>query len=122
MSWPLLSDQRTYLLLAFVLCVTISVSYADAIYKSVEEEGNVTYSEQPPINQEKVKSVVPPPEASEDEVNAARDRQQKLQTYLDESAQRRSDSVTTDWNERRATAKRRAIWGKDWPIHEPLNR
>ena len=122
MERPLLSDQRTYLLLAFILYVTIPASYADAIYKSVDEEGNVTYSEKPTTNQKKVKTLVPPPEASEDEINAARDRQKKLQTYLDESEQPDGESVTTDGSERREAAKRRAIWGKDWPIHEPLNK
>lgn len=111
-----------YRLLVLILGAIVSTTYADTIYKSVDDEGNVIYSEEPPNNGKNVESLPAPRQASDDEVEAARERQRKLNTYLDESAESNGGDVSTDGSARREAAKRRAIWGKDWPIHEPLNR
>lgn len=88
-----------YRLLILLFCVLVSVSYADEIYKYVDKAGNVVYSGTPPENADDVESLQSAPEASADELKAARERQQKLQTYIDESA---SDRI------RREAAKQHA--------------
>ena len=79
-----------YRLLVLFFSLTLSTAYADAIYKHVDEEGNVTYSATPPTDSENVESLEPVPEASGDELKAAHERQQKLQAYLDESKSKRA--------------------------------
>lgn len=110
-----------YRLLILTFTLSASICHADAIFKSVDDEGNVIYSEQPPADSKNVKTVEPPAEATDDEAEAARERQKKLQTYLDESAESGGQTATTVRAQREA-AKRRAVWGKDWPIHEPLRK
>ena len=87
-----------YRLLVLIFCVTVSTSYADAIYKSVDAEGNVISSATPPANSKNVESLEPAAEASDDQVRAALERQQRLQAYVDESVSERT---------RRKTAKQR---------------
>lgn len=77
-------------LLVLIFCVTVSTSYADEIYKFVDEEGNVIYSATPPANRDNVESLEPAPEASDDNVKAARERQQRLQVYVEESESKRA--------------------------------
>ena len=108
--------------LVFMLSLGISATHADTIYKSVDDEGNVIYSEQPPAKGEKAKTLKATPEVSDEDKEAAAERQRRLQTYLDESTGSGEKAVHTDGEARREAARRRAIWGKDWPIHEPLHR
>ena len=89
-----------YRVFFLIFCVAASSSYADAIYKYVDENGNVSYSETPPADNENVESLEPAPEVGEDELRAARERQQKLQAYIDEAeAERaRSEAAKQDSN------------------------
>ena len=105
-----------------ILSLAVSATYADTIYKSVDDEGNVIYSSEPPTGGEKVRALEPPPEVSDQEKNAAAERQWRLQSHLDESTRSQDESIHSDGETRREAARRRAIWGKDWPIHEPINR
>ena len=104
-----------------VLSLAVPATYADTIYKSVDDEGNIIYSSEPPAEGRKVRALEPPAEVSDEEREAAAERQRKLHTYLDETGSE-GESIRTEGETRREAARRRAIWGKDWPIHEPINR
>ena len=114
-------------LLVLILSLVVSATYADTIYKSVDDEGNVIYSAEPPSDGGKVKALKAPPEASDEEKEAAAERQRRLETFLDESGES-GDAVARDGERRREAAKprtvwqRRAIWGENWPVHEPPNK
>ena len=96
-----MQDQQMYRVFVLIFCMAISSSYADAIYKHVDENGNVSYSEIPPANSENVESLEPAPDVSEEELSAAHERQQRLKAYLDESeakrALREAENETTKW-------------------------
>lgn len=98
---PLLRDQKMYRIFLLLFCMAVSPSYADAIYKYVDENGNVSYSETPPANNENVESLEPAPDLSEDELRAARERHQKLQAYIDEAeaerARREAANQDNNW-------------------------
>ena len=70
-----------------VLLVFISlfamVSIGEEIYKTVDEEGNVTYSTTPPSQGQDAQVLDTLPEPSEEDVQAARDRQQKISEDLE---------------------------------------
>ena len=128
--------HRLLTLLAFLATVT----WADSIYKSVDDAGNIIYSEEPSGGGEPTKVLNIPPGPSEKEVEAARERDRKLQQFLEETdatgtrtdgqrsatseAVTESDGVAagTDWRARRDEERRRAAWGKDWPIHHPRHK
>ena len=78
-----------YRLFILIFCVVASSSYAGEIYKYVDENGNVSYSETPPADSENVQSMETEPDVSEDALTAARERQQKLKAYLDEAQAKR---------------------------------
>lgn len=86
-----------YRLIILMFCLAASTSAADSIYKYVDAEGKVIYSETPPLDTDDVESLEPAQDISDDELKAAHDRQQKLQAYIDESASAR---------ERREAAKK----------------
>ncbi|MDJ0955844.1 MAG: DUF4124 domain-containing protein [Arenicellales bacterium] len=100
-----------YRLFILIFCVVASSSFAGEIYKYVDENGNVSYSETPPLNDENVQSLEPASEASDEEISAARERQQKLQTFIDEVQAER---------EQREAAKERTYWGP-WPNNTSSN-
>ena len=79
-----------YRLFILIFCVAASSSHAGEIYKYVDENGNVSYSETPPADSENVQSLESEPDVSEDALTAARERQQKLKAYLDESQAKRA--------------------------------
>ena len=114
-------------LLVLILSILVSATYADTIYKSVDDEGNVIYSAEPPSGGGKVEALKAPPEASDEEKEAAAERQKKLETFLDESSEA-GDAVAGDGERRGEAARqrsiweRRAIWGENWPVHEPPNK
>ena len=69
------------LLAGIFLMIPFCLNAAE-IYKSVDEQGNITYSEEPPVsgNAEIIKTQ-PGPDA--DQVKAAKEREQKLEKTLD---------------------------------------
>ena len=50
--------------------------HAQTIYKYIDEQGNITYSQEPPPGQE-VEIIETPPEPSKEEVEAAQEREKK---------------------------------------------
>ena len=66
------------LALAFVLLFVQSVS-AQQIYKSVDKQGNVSYSSEPAKGAVKVETVAPPPAPSRQDVEQAQERYRELE-------------------------------------------
>jgi hypothetical protein len=81
-------------LLACIFLLIPGCLYAAEIYKSVDEQGNVTYSEEPPVsgNAEIIKTQ---PEPDADQIKSAKEREQKLEKTLDamETEDRKSEGV-----------------------------
>lgn len=117
----MLPDPKLYRLFILITGVVLSTVHADTIYKWVDEQGNIIYSEQPPPEGSNVEAIDPILEPSEEEVKAARERQKKLRQQIDQSTSPAS-KTSADWEAWRETHRKRAFWGKDWPVHEPPNR
>ena len=85
-----------------ILLLTLSPATlaADTIYKSVDENGHVTYSTTPPKDSEKSKSVDITPPPSDERIKAAEDRKKRNQEaadILDENRNKR-DEITAEEN------------------------
>ena len=117
-----------------------TATWAGTVYKSVDEKGNVIYSETPPAESEATEALDLPPEPSKEEVEEARERDKILQEHLESTNNAASQpegdqpavgesgtqsgeaGVGTDWRTRREEERQRAVWGKDWPIHHPRHK
>ena len=66
-------------------CSTTSSTSADEIYKIVDEDGNVSYTSEAPIDQQDSKLLKTLPEPSEQEIAEARERQQSIEDDLKET-------------------------------------
>ena len=71
-----------FCLLSFSIVPNIS---ADEIYKIVDEDGNVSYTSEAPIDQQDSKVINTLPEPSEQEIAEARERQQSIEDDLKET-------------------------------------
>ena len=58
--------------------------YAQSIYKTVDDQGNVSYSSSVDKNAENVEVLTPPPEPSAEDVEAARQQEKELEKNLAE--------------------------------------
>ena len=74
---------RTWFVLS--LSILAPMTYADAIYKTVDEQGNVTYSAEPPPGDGNFEVLDKTPEPGDLEVREAEERQQKLEEYIGNS-------------------------------------
>jgi len=75
----------TFFLSIFVMLSGFGVCSAvvgQEIYKSVDDDGNVTYSEEPPEDEEETTVIQPDPEPSADEVESAN---QQLEQLVDDT-------------------------------------
>ena len=67
----------------WLLCVSVLLTtygvLAQQIYKSIDKDGNVSYSSEPITNAVKVETVAPPPEPSPEEVERAQRRYLELE-------------------------------------------
>ena len=126
-------------LLALCLTMYASVTYAETIYKTIDDDGNVRYGAEPPpagVNYEVLDKA---PEPDEEDVKDSEERQKKLDNYLESTGespqqpqQTQSGSVVEGvpdsagameaWRERKIEERQRAFWGEDWPIHHPRHR
>ena len=90
---------QMHLLLLLLVFVTSTVSAQD-IYKSVDEEGNVTYSAEPPAEPETVTILETAPEPSKDQVDAAQEQMQELEdahdAFVSEHPQESQQQSATD--------------------------
>ena len=65
-------------------------AYGQTYYRSVDAEGNVTYSATPPAGAEKVAPVEVQPGPSDEEVKRAVERQQRFEAQLSEAEEKRA--------------------------------
>ena len=83
-----------------ILLLASATIDADTIYKSIDKDGNVTYSTTPPQNSEQSTSVNIAPPPSEERIKAAQDRQNRNKEaadILDENRKKR-DEITAEQN------------------------
>ena len=69
--------------LLYIMLFLVFPLQADEVYKSVDEEGNVTYSAEPPADAERIETLDTGSEPSSAEVEAAQEREKKLEGALD---------------------------------------
>ena len=84
----------------FLLFLHPAILVADTIYKSISEDGNVTYSTTPPQNSERSTSIDITPPPSEEDIKAAQSRQErnkKAAETLDENRKKRNE-ITAEEN------------------------
>ncbi len=101
--------MKTIIINIFLLFLYPAILVADTIYKSVDEEGNVTYSSTPEQNSERSTSVdiVPPP--SEESIEAAQDRlkrDKKTADTLDENRKKRNEIIAEENRLKRENQKK----------------
>ena len=71
------------ILLVMLLVPSIALA-AEPIYKSVDEQGSVTYSAQPPATGVKSETIAVPPPPSEEDVRRAEEQASKVKAQADE--------------------------------------
>ena len=71
------------ILLVMLLVPSIALA-AEPIYKSVDEQGSVTYSAQPPATEVKSETIAVPPPPSEEDVRRAEEQASKVKAQADE--------------------------------------
>jgi hypothetical protein len=82
--------MRKIICLSLLLC---SSAFAQEIYKSTDEQGNVIYSERPPAAARDVERVDPPAEPSSAEVRAAEDLQEQREQFVEQSETERTEQA-----------------------------
>jgi hypothetical protein len=70
-----------------------SAAFAQQIYKSIDGQGNVIYSEQPPTSARDVELVDPPAEPSVEELRAAEELQQRREQFIEQSETERLEQA-----------------------------
>ena len=98
--WSMPNISIMYKLFFGILFLSAAAS-ADEIYKSVDEQGNVTYSQEPVAGQPaEIMKTAPKPDA--EQVKAAQEREQKLESTLDYiDKESRQDTVSQAAGEER---------------------
>lgn len=88
-------------LLLLVLFLSVAVASFAAIYKWVDDEGVIHYSETPPSG-EKTQEMEMEPGPSENEIQQSRDRMERLLEYQKQSDELRRESVEKKRQEKAA--------------------
>ena len=79
-----------------IVCLSLlfaSAAFAQQIYKSIDSQGNVIYSEQPPTSARDVELVDPPAEPSVEELRAAEELQQRREQFIEQSETERLEQA-----------------------------
>jgi len=71
-------------------------AYAQAVYKTVDEQGRVSYTSTPPQNMDKVEVLDAPPEPTPEELAAAKKRQEEYREERLKREQQRSDQAVAE--------------------------
>jgi hypothetical protein len=69
--------QRTNTILLFMLCVPVLKVNADTIYKSVDESGNITYSQTPPADSDNASEIKLQPPPTDERIEDAQQRHER---------------------------------------------
>ncbi len=79
--------------LTFICLLSLlPAAHAQSIYKTVDDQGNVSYSSSAPENTKDVEVLTPPPEPSAKDVEAARQQQKELEQNLKERIEKREQA------------------------------
>ncbi len=70
-----------------------SFAFAEEIYKIVDEDGNVTYSAEPPDGSQTAEKIEVQPPPSEEDTKAAQERLKKIREDADKAAQARAEAA-----------------------------
>ena len=81
------------LLASALLSITGNDLAAEEIYKVVDEEGNITYTTEPPDEGKAAQVIDTLPEPSEEEIRAARERQEKISEDLEARSEARAEEA-----------------------------
>ena len=79
-------------MLSMLALVSVAAS-AQEIYKHVDADGNVTYSNVPPDSEGSTETLDTVVEPDQEDIDAARARQEKIEEDLDEKAQARAEAA-----------------------------
>lgn len=85
---------------SILLLLASGIAIAETIYKSIDENGKVTYSTTPPQNTEKSTSINIAPAPSQEDIKAAQDRHERNKQaagILDENRKKR-DKINAEEN------------------------
>lgn len=93
------TTRRLKYALAFSLSGMISLAYAQNVYKSIDESGKVSYTTTAPEQMDNVQTLTPPPEPSQANIDAAK---QRLTEYEQQSQQREQARMDQQWVETQA--------------------
>lgn len=123
-----MNRNRTLPWVAVIVLIGSGHAVADAIYKHVDEKGNVTYSSAPPKGGGKVKKIDVPEQPSAAEVAAARRQldEEKRQLEAYDAERRRQEAERAQAEEERAARERTAsqatpaaVVADDVPVYYP---
>ncbi len=79
--------------LLIILFSFLSTAQAQNIYKTVDENGNLVYSSQPPEDAGNAEILIAPPEPTAEEVEAARQRQKEIERDLKDKSEKREQAA-----------------------------
>ena len=110
--------------LPLLLALLLPTAYADSIYKSVDREGNVTYSSTPPAGVKAQKVELPPP-PTEDETRQATERikqQAELASEMERSRleQEAREQARADEEARQREAQKPIVIEKPVYVPQPV--
>ena len=93
---------RTSLAAGLVGCLllTAPAAHADDIYKIVDEDGNVTYSSEPPQQGQASEVIQSMPSPPKEDVEAALERQQKMEDQFDKLDEARAEQARVEAQQR----------------------
>lgn len=103
-------DNFTTRILCFSLLACFSLTTSAAMYKWVDEDGNVHYSEKPPPGDIEVQTIKPPPKVDSEKANQALQEQLDQLKALEEGKEPKEQAVT---EEELAVKKHNCELGKD---------
>lgn len=86
-----------------LLLVWSLFAHAQTVYKTVDEEGRVSYSTTPPEDASAAEQLAPPPEPSPEAVEAAKQRQQELEQAADRRREERQQQLQAEAVQRAQT-------------------
>jgi hypothetical protein len=92
--------MNTFIKIMPLLLIGLSGAHADSIYKSVDENGRVTYSSTPPESHKEIEKINIAPPPSEAEIQAAKQRHEKnleAAGTMDETRKKRNE-ITAEEN------------------------
>ena len=108
--------------IAVLLLIGLGTAMADKIYKSVDAEGNVTYSSEPPDDSVNVERIRVAPSPGEEQLRAAQERERRISESANTLADQREQREEARRKADREAAERRAAEAQRQPTYEERRR